>query len=198
MKVVATLSAMLGVVVGLLFGLLTWGGATGPQVQSAAGREADTELLDALRDLREAVDRQAQSARLAAGTVTATPEVQALSPTVPTVSADEFRAALDQAVRDLRDLTASAGGSLAMIEVSPDAEAQVAALCASVKVEQDVSEDLLLLTPRDIYRRFGRPAMMHGLGGGMSWTYRLWKQAKPVALRVEFAGGYVIAAKRSE
>ena len=66
MKFVAFLSALLGVVIGLLFGLLMWGGAGEPAAPPVtASGKLDAEMLDTLRDIRAQLERQAPGARSA-------------------------------------------------------------------------------------------------------------------------------------
>jgi hypothetical protein len=196
MRMLAFLSALLGVVAGLLFGMLVWGGATESAVP-AADAGASPALLDELRAIHALLEQQQQVARVtAAATAAAVPVVPLSAPDVR-VPLDELKAALDGAVAQLRDVS-TADTSLTAVEIDPQAPANRTALLESTKIgtSTDVSE-LFGLSRREVYRRFGPPTRVHAGDGVFRWIYEVEPGAGGT-LTLTFSDGCVVWVWRGD
>jgi hypothetical protein len=201
MKFVAFLSASLGVVVGLLFGLLLRESAPEATATPASAARVDAQVLAELRELRALLERQALLPR-AGDTPGAAAEPQPLA--APALTLAEVQAVVDAALAELRAAAASAGDGLSDVVVDPRADEAVeeawAALGGSDGSISREAPKLYLATPREIYQRFGKPDFVNAHTNGMRWTYwagprtdpsKLGKHGQLSGLAVVFTDGYL-------
>jgi hypothetical protein len=191
-KAAAFLAAMLGVVVGLLFGMVLWDGAPEPMTASAGAGQLDAQMLAELRDIRALLERQASVPRPFSSTDPAAPapaEPQPLTAGTAAGSVEEFRVALDQAVASLRRVAAEDVSGFSKEVVSPDAPAVLDA--ALLPRDRRKVPQLFGASPRDVYRMLGKPNTVSDFQGDVDWEYgKDWPNGEFV-LHVLFEDGYV-------
>ncbi len=190
MKSAVFVSGLCGVVAGLLFGMLVWGGAGEPGALPSAGVKADAELLATLRDLRAAVDRLAARDALPTGPASATASGAAapapVQPLTAAPSADDYRVVLDQAVAALREAANAGSTGFADQPVSPDAGDRLKRAFASDKA---VYLEIFGCSPRGVFAKLGRPSWVVPNDGQVVWHYT--DDATRQDFEVRFMDGYV-------
>jgi len=194
MKLVTGLSALFGVVAGLLFGLLLWGGAPAPALPAAAGGKLEAEMLAALRDIRTLLERQPSGVRpgvSADATLSVPAEPQPLTAGASARSVEDFRVALDEAVAALHR-AATEGGGFAGQAVSPDA-AETLKAAFEPKGKRGPLK-VFGCSPREVYALLGPPGWARAENGEIIWGWNPDPQNPNRELNVRFADGYAISS----